>query len=85
MLGQFQLVQLLVVQSLDVDSYSPLKCSSSVRLKLMKTFQVRLSRFDNPDKLKFITVEECIDMDDCVNHIHSTEKEFIIDAIKEVR
>ena len=51
----------------------------------MKTFQVRLSRFDNPDKLKFITVEECVDMDDCIDHIHSTEKEFIIDAIKEVR
>ena len=52
---------------------------------MMKTFQVRLSKMDNPDKLKFIIVEECIDMDDCVNHIHSTEKEFVIDAIKEVR
>ena len=40
---------------------------------------------DNPDKLKFIIVEECIDMGDCVNHIHSTEKEFVINAIKEVR
>lgn len=50
----------------------------------MKTFQVRLSDVNNPDRLKFITVEECVDMDDCINHIHSTEKQFIIDAIKEV-
>lgn len=50
----------------------------------MKTFQVQLSRFDNPDKHKFITIEECIDMDDCMNHIHSTEKDFIIEKIKEV-
>ena len=51
----------------------------------MKTFNVTLSRIDNPDKLKFITVEECVDMDDCIHHIHSTEKEFIIDAIREVQ
>ena len=50
----------------------------------MKTFNVTLSRIDNPDRFKFITVEECVDMDDCINHVHSTEKEFIIDAIREV-
>jgi len=33
---------------------------------------------DNPDKLKFIEVAECVDMDECIDHIHSTEKEFII-------
>lgn len=50
----------------------------------MKTFKVTLSQWDNPDKFKFILVEECIDMDDCIEHIHSTEKGFVIDAIKEV-
>jgi len=50
----------------------------------MKTFSVTLSRFDNPDQFKFLTVEECIDMDDCINHIHETEKEFtVIESIRE--
>ena len=50
----------------------------------MKTFKVTLSQMDNPDKLKFILVEDCIDMDDCVEHVHSTEKGFVINAIKEL-
>ena len=50
----------------------------------MKTFKVTLSQMDNPDKLKFILVEDCVDMDDCVEHVDSTEKGFVINAIKEV-
>ena len=50
----------------------------------MKTFKVTLSRIDSPDRLKFILVEDCIDMEDCVNHVDATEKGFIIEAIKEV-
>ena len=51
----------------------------------MKTFKVTLSQMDNPDKLKFIhMVEDCIDMNDCVEHVDSTEKGFVINAIKEV-
>jgi len=50
----------------------------------MKTFKVILSKIDNPDKFKFILVEDCIDMDECIEHVHSTEKEFVIDAIKEM-
>jgi len=50
----------------------------------MKTFKVTLSKMDNPDKLKFILVEDCIDMDECIDHVHSTEKGFVINAIKEM-
>lgn len=49
------------------------------------TFKVQLSRFDNPDLFKFIVVEDCIDMDDCINHVHETEKDFIIESIREVK
>ena len=50
----------------------------------MKTFKVTLSRLDNPDKLKFILVEDCIDMQECIEHVDTTEKAFVINAIKEV-
>ena len=50
----------------------------------MKTFKVTLSRWSDPDQLKFITVEDCVDMDDCVKHVWSTEGGFVIEAIKEV-
>jgi len=52
---------------------------------MMKTFRVTMSRMDNPDKLKFIEVEECVNMDECIDYIHSTEKEFIINAIKQTK
>jgi len=62
---------------------------------MMKTFRVTtnngskwygaMSRMDNPDKLKFIEVAECVDMDECIDHIHSTEKEFIINAIRQTK
>jgi len=35
-------------------------------------------------KLKFITVEECIDMDDCIDHIMTHEPDFQIEQIKRV-
>jgi hypothetical protein len=52
---------------------------------MMKTFQVTMSRMDNPDKLKFIEVAECMNMDECIDYIHSTEKEFIINAIRQTK
>ncbi len=33
------------------------------------TFSVILEEWDT-NKLTFVTIEECIDMDDCINHIH---------------
>ena len=48
----------------------------------MINFQVRLSCLDNPDKVKFLIVEECKDMDDCLDHIWATEKGWVVDSIK---
>lgn len=50
----------------------------------MITFKVTLSHADNPDKFKFVTVAECKDMDECLNHIWATEKDWVIDAVKRV-
>jgi hypothetical protein len=33
-------------------------------------------------QLKFITVEDCVDMDDCINYIQDNEKDFWITQIK---
>ncbi len=59
----------------------------------MMNFKVTLLHMDNPDKLKFVIVEECKDMDDCLNHIWETElaqlrttqqKGWVIDAVKRI-
>ena len=54
-------------------------------IKAMKTFQVILSQRLNPGFFKFITVEDCVDLDDCVEHIMSTEKECEIEQIREIQ
>jgi hypothetical protein len=43
----------------------------------MKTFNVILEHWQTK-KLKFITVEECKDMDDCITHVKETEPDFEI-------
>ena len=48
----------------------------------METYKVILSLQSNPDKYTFTTVEECIDMDDCIQHIH---KEFPAHNIESIR
>lgn len=50
------------------------------------TFEIILESVANPGKFTFVTVEDCIDMEDCVNHI-STEfsSQFTIDQIKQVK
>ena len=48
------------------------------------TFDVILE--DNwTNKLTFATVEDCVDMDDLINHIHSEFPSHTIDQIKEVK
>ena len=55
--------------------------------KPMKTFKVELSpkleSSDQPHHV-FMTVAECIDMDDCINHIHHNHPALQIESIKEV-
>jgi len=52
---------------------------------IMSTFEVILDSVANPGKFTFITVEDCKDLEDCVNHIETEfSHEFIIDQIREV-
>ena len=55
----------------------------TIPMRKMKTFKVILEHKET-QKLKFVTVAECVDMDDCVSHVHSTEGEFWIESIAEV-
>ena len=48
------------------------------------TFRVTLDDADNRGKFTFVTIEDCIDMEDCVNHIHTHFPNMIIDVIAEV-
>ena len=48
----------------------------------MSSFQVILESIDNPGKFTFITVEDAIDLEDCINSIPTDQ--FTIDQITEV-
>lgn len=52
--------------------------------RTMQTFKVILEH-KVTQKLMFITVEECNDIDDCIDHIHSTAPDFQIESITEVK
>lgn len=43
----------------------------------MLTFNLILEHWQT-QQLKFVTVEDCIDMDDCINHIRETDPAFDI-------
>jgi hypothetical protein len=53
----------------------------------MKTFKVELSpkveSINQPHHV-FMTISECIDIDDCINHIHHNHPALQIESIKEV-
>ncbi len=51
---------------------------------MSKSFKVYLSKMDNQNCLNFIIVKDCVDMDECVDYIHSTEKGWVIDRIKQL-
>ena len=46
----------------------------------MMTFDLILEHWDT-NKFKFVTVEECIDLDDCINHVHQSEPGWIVTKI----
>ena len=50
----------------------------------METFKVILSLQSNPDKFIFTTVEECNDMDDCIQHIHQEFPAHNIESIRRI-
>jgi hypothetical protein len=49
----------------------------------MLTFSVILEHAVT-HRLAFLTIEECIDMDDCINHIHRENPGFNIEQIRQV-
>ena len=51
-------------------------------ITIMETFKVILSLQSNPDKFTFTTVEECSDMDECIEFIHD---EFPLHNIESIR
>ena len=53
----------------------------------MKTFKVELSpkvESVNQPRHVFLTIAECKDMDDCINHIHHNHPALQIESIREV-
>jgi len=50
----------------------------------METFKVILSLQSNPDKFTFTTVEECIDMDECIEFIHDHFPLHNIESIRRI-
>ena len=47
------------------------------------TFKLILSSLDNPGRFAFITVEECGDMDDCINHVKDEFPDHQIESIRQ--
>lgn len=43
----------------------------------MLTFNLILEHWQT-QKLKFVTIEECIDLDDCISHVKRTDPDFDI-------
>lgn len=43
----------------------------------MLTFNLILQHWQT-DQIKFVDVEGCIDLDDCINHVHQTHPDFDI-------
>ena len=58
--------------------------TSTQRNPMKKSFKVCLSKMDNQNSLNFIIVENCVDMDECIEHIHSTERGWVINSIKQI-
>ena len=50
----------------------------------METFKVILSLQSNPDKFTFTTVEECTDMDECIEFIHDHFPLHNIESIRRI-
>jgi len=47
-------------------------------------FNVILEDRQKPGFFKFVTVEDCVDMDDCIEHLFESEPDFKIEKISSV-
>ena len=50
----------------------------------METFKVILSLQSNPDKFTFTEIEECTDMDECIEFIHDHFPLHNIESIRRI-
>ena len=48
------------------------------------TFDITLTNVIT-EKLTFVTVEDCVDMEDAINHVHKEFPNVVIEKIKEVK
>ena len=51
---------------------------------LLMTFKFTLEDNNKEGAFTFVTVEDCIDMDDAINHIHSEFPNHTIDHINQI-
>lgn len=62
-------------------AYHSLQGATPTNLHLVRsramTFSLILEHWQT-QQLKFVTVEDCLDMDDCINHIRETDPAFDI-------
>ena len=49
-----------------------------------KSFKIILENLQNEGQFTFVTVEECADIDDAIDHVHKEFPNFTIEQIKEV-
>ena len=50
----------------------------------MKAYDVILEhKYDR--KIQFVKIEDCVDMDDCINHIHKEFSEWQIERIQPIK
>lgn len=49
----------------------------------MLTFDLILEHWQT-HQVKFVTIAECVDLDDCINHINQTDPDFDIIQVKAV-
>jgi hypothetical protein len=47
----------------------------------MLTFDLILEHWQT-GQVKFVTIAECVDLDDCINRIHQTDPDFDIIQVK---
>ena len=78
------------LEEIPSSEYSPMMCwlimialpNPTRMITFMETFKVILSLQSNPDKFTFTTIEDCSDMDECIEFIHD---EFPLHNIESIR
>ena len=80
------------LEEIPSSEYSPMMCwlimialpNPTRMITFMETFKVILSLQSNPDKFTFTTIEDCSDMDECIEFIHDHFPLHNIETIRRV-